>query len=94
MLNIITCPSRFPDFWKREVKELIIKKFGSVALTEEEKAPDYDLMKSSSQVFLLFRMQYMLGCVLPTSVDEDARAAVEEGREFEFTVRPFHFSNL
>ena len=92
VLNCVTCPSKHEHFWRVEIKKLIINKFGSEALTEEEKRSDYNLKDSLSRLvrgFVIQRLMQMLGLQYDEDLLNEAKRALMDGREFEFTLLDF-----
>lgn len=87
VLNLFTSPSSVPEFWKKEIKELIVGYFGSEALHEKEKDPEYNLIDSVSPAmrhFLVWRLCFLQGVNLPQHLFADAKKCFAAGHEFEF----------
>lgn len=86
-LNLLTSPSSYPEFWKKDIKQLIVDYYGEEALHAHEKQESYSLIDSivpEMRHFLVWRLCWLQGVNLPQHLITDAKKCFAANMEFEF----------
>jgi hypothetical protein len=87
LFNLVAQPSAASDFWHVRVKQLIQRKYGSLALRPEEMDPSVMLLnqvRKEHRLYLVRRLAWHLSVIFDDNIWDNFQEALNADAEFEF----------